>query len=204
MKYLLSAVAIILILFSLNSKEMPMQTLDQNDSILAFGDSLTYGYNAKANESYPAVLSRLLGYTVINEGVLGDTSHEGLRRIAPLLEERNIKLMILLLGGNDIMQGLSMEDLKSNLKTMIQMAKKKQINVLLISVPKLSIFGLSPLELYEEVAEEEDVPLLSGMMSNILKQPSLKSDQIHPNAKGYTMMAKMIYEKLKEEGWLKN
>jgi len=204
MKYLLSAVAIILILFSLNSKEMPMQTLDQNDSILAFGDSLTYGYNAKANESYPAVLSRLLGYTVINEGVLGDTSHEGLRRIAPLLEERNIKLMILLLGGNDIMQGLSMEDLKSNLKTMIQMAKKKQINVLLISMPKLSIFGLSPLELYEEVAEEEDVPLLSGMMSNILKQPSLKSDQIHPNAKGYTMMAKMIYEKLKEEGWLKN
>jgi len=204
MKYLLSAVAIILILFSLNSKEMPMQTLDQNDSILAFGDSLTYGYNAKANESYPAVLSRLLGYTVINEGVLGDTSHEGLRRIAPLLEERNIKLMILLLGGNDIMQGLSMEDLKSNLKTMIQMAKKKQINVLLISMPKLSIFGLSPLELYEEVTEEEDVPLLSGMMSNILKQPSLKSDQIHPNAKGYTMMAKMIYEKLKEEGWLKN
>lgn len=204
MKYLLSAVAIILILFSLNSKEMPMQTLDQNDSILAFGDSLTYGYNAKANESYPAVLSRLLGYTVINEGVLGDTSHEGLRRIAPLLEERNIKLMILLLGGNDIMQGLSMEDLKSNLKTMIQMAKKKQINVLLISVPKLSIFGLSPLELYEEVAEEEDVPLLSGMMSNILEQPLLKSDQIHPNAKGYTMMAKMIYEKLKEEGWLKN
>jgi len=204
MKYLLSAVAIILILFSLNSKEMPMQTLDQNDSILAFGDSLTYGYNAKANESYPAVLSRLLGYTVINEGVLGDTSHEGLRRIAPLLEERNIKLMILLLGGNDIMQGLSMEDLKSNLKTMIQMAKKKQINVLLISMPKLSIFGLSPLELYEEVAEEEDVPLLSGMMSNILEQPLLKSDQIHPNAKGYTMMAKMIYEKLKEEGWLKN
>lgn len=204
MKYLLSAVAIILILFSLNSKEMPMQTLDQNDSILAFGDSLTYGYNAKANESYPAVLSRLLGYTVINEGVLGDTSHEGLRRIAPLLEERNIKLMILLLGGNDIMQGLSMEDLKSNLKTMIQMAKKKQINVLLISMPKLSIFEPSPLELYEEVAEEEDVPLLSGMMSNILKQPSLKSDQIHPNAKGYTMMAKMIYEKLKEEGWLKN
>lgn len=204
MKYLLSAVAIILILFSLNSKEMPMQTLDQNDSILAFGDSLTYGYNAKANESYPAVLSRLLGYTVINEGVLGDTSHEGLRRIAPLLEERNIKLMILLLGGNDIMQGLSMEDLKSNLKTMIQMAKKKQINVLLISMPKLSIFGLSPLELYEKVAEEEDVPLLSGMMSNILEQPLLKSDQIHPNAKGYTMMAKMIYEKLKEEGWLKN
>jgi len=204
MKYLLSAVAIMLILFSLSSKDIPIQTLNHNESILAFGDSLTYGYNSKENESYPAVLSRLSGYYIINEGELGDTSHDGLRRIAPLLEDDSIKLMILLFGGNDIMQDLSMEDLKSNLKSMIHMAKEKDIDILLVSVPNLSLFGLSPLELYEEVAEEEDVPLLSGMIADILEQSSLKSDQIHPNAKGYTMMAKMIYEKLKEEGWLKN
>jgi len=204
MKYLLSAVAIILILFSLIPKEKTIQPLNQNDTILAFGDSLTYGYNAKKDESYPSVLSRLSGYKVINEGILGDTSHEGLRRITPLLEDKNIKLMILLFGGNDIIQGLSMEDLKSNLKTMIHMAKEKRIDVLLISVPNLSLFGLSALELYEEVAEEEGVPLLSGMMADILETPSLKSDQIHPNAKGYKIMAEKIYEKLKEEGWLKN
>ena len=96
MKYLLSAVAIILIFFSLASKETPIQPLNQNDTILAFGDSLTYGYNAKPNESYPAVLSRLSGYNVLNEGILGETSHEGLRRISPLLEDKRIKLMILL------------------------------------------------------------------------------------------------------------
>ena len=203
MKYLLSAVAIILIFFSLASKETPIQPLNQNDTILAFGDSLTYGYNAKPNESYPAVLSRLSGYNVLNEGILGETSHEGLRRMAPLLEDKRIKLMILLFGGNDIMQGLSMEALKSNLKTMIHMAKEKRIDVLLVSVPNLSLFGLSPLELYEEVAEEEEVPLLSGMMADILEQPSLKSDQIHPNAKGYKIMGEKIYKKLKEEGWLK-
>jgi len=203
MKYLLSAVAIILIFFSLASKETPIQPLNQNDTILAFGDSLTYGYNAKPNESYPAVLSRLSGYNVLNEGILGETSHEGLRRMAPLLEDKRIKLMILLFGGNDIMQGLSMEALKSNLKTMIRMAKEKRIDVLLVSVPNLSLFGLSPLELYEEVAEEEEVPLLSGMMADILEQPSLKSDQIHPNAKGYKIMGEKIYKKLKEEGWLK-
>ena len=204
MKYLPVLLLLTLIIFTITHKETPIQPLHKNDTILAFGDSLTYGYNAKPNESYPSVLSRLSGYKVINEGVLGETSHEGLRRISPLLEDKSIKLMILLFGGNDIMQGLSMEDLESNLKTMIRMAKEKRIDVLLVSVPNLSLFGLSSLELYEEVAEEEGVPLLSGMMADILEQPSLKSDQIHPNSLGYKIMGEKIYEKLKEEGWLKN
>jgi hypothetical protein len=102
------------------------------------------------------------------------------------------------------MQGLSMERLKTNLLTMIHIAKEKNIDVLIISVPNLSLFGLSPLALYEEVAKEGNIPLLSGMMSNILEQPSLKSDQIHPNALGYKIMGEKIYEKLQEEGWLKN
>ncbi len=203
MKYLLIAVAFILILFSLISKETNIQSLNSSDTILAFGDSLTSGYNAKPNESYPAVLSRLSGHKVINAGIPSETSHDGLRRIAPLLEDDSIKLMVLFFGGNDIMQGLSMEHLKSNLKAMIQMAKDQQINVLLISVPNLSLFGLSPLTLYKKVADEENVPLLSGMMANILEKPSLKSDQIHPNALGYKIMGEKIYEKLKEITWLK-
>jgi len=198
MKYILIAIVLILILFSLSQKETNIQPLNPQDSILAFGDSLTYGYNAEHSESYPSVLSHLTGYKIINEGILGDTSVDGVKRLAPLLEDSNIKLMILCFGGNDLIQGLSKENLKNNLKTMIHMAKEKNIQVLLISVPNLNIFGLSAMELYEEVAEEESIPLLSGMLSNILSQPSLKSDQIHPNAKGYKIMAEKIYEKLKE------
>ena len=198
MKYILITIVVILILFSLPQKETNIQTLTPQDNILAFGDSLTYGYNAKPAESYPSVLSHLTGYNIINKGILGDTSVDGVKRLAPLLEDSHIKLMILCFGGNDIIQGLSKENLKNNLKTMIHMAKKKKIEVLLISVPNLNIFGLSPMELYEEVADEESVPLLSGMLTDILSQPSLKSDQIHPNALGYKMMAEKIYEKLKE------
>jgi lysophospholipase L1-like esterase len=110
--------------------------------------------------------------------------------------------MILCFGGNDIMQKRSMSSLKQNLKTMIQMAKAKNIEVLLISVPNITLFGLSPLELYEEVAEEENIPLLSGVLANILSQPSLKSDRVHPNALGYKEMADKIYESLKENGWV--
>jgi len=177
-------------------------TLTSTDTILAFGDSLTYGFAASTKESYPERLSLLSGYKVINAGINGDTSSEGLRRLPQLLEDSSIKLMILCFGGNDIIQKKSMSGLKQNLKTMIQMAKAKNIEVLLISVPNITLFGLSPLGLYEEVAKEENVPLLSGILADILSQPSLKNDQIHPNALGYKEMAELIYESLKENHWI--
>ena len=201
MKYIVIIIVITLIFFTLTKKDAPIQTLSQQDTILAFGDSLTYGYNAQASQSYPATLSRLSGLKVVNAGILGNTSEEGLKRLPELLETHSFKLMILCFGGNDIMQGIAMSNLKSNLKTMIQMAKEKKIEVLLISVPNLGLFGLSPLELYEEVAEEENIPLLSGVLAEILSQPSFKSDQIHPNALGYTLMGEKIYESVKENGW---
>jgi lysophospholipase L1-like esterase len=202
MKYIIIAIFSILIILTLTKKETRLMTLTNNDTILALGDSLTYGHGVAQSESYPIRLSKLTGKRVINAGVNGETSTEGLRRLAPLLEDRSIKLMILCFGGNDIIQKKSMSDLKQNLRTMIQMAKAKNIEVLLISVPNFSLFGLSALKLYEEVAEEENIPLLSGVLANILSQPSLKNDQIHPNALGYKKMAELIYESLKENQWI--
>jgi len=203
MKYILVAVAIALILFTFKKKDPDIQTLHPQNAILAFGDSLTYGYNVKPSESYPAILSTMTGLNVINAGIPAETSGEGLRRLEKSLEESSIKLMILCIGGNDMMQGISMGVLKNNLKTMIQMAKTKGMDVLLVSVPNLTLFGLSPLPLYEEVANEENIPLVSGLLANILSDPSLKSDQIHPNALGYRQIAQEVYENLKENGWIK-
>ena len=202
MKYMIIVIFSILILLTFTKKETSSMTLTGTNTILAFGDSLTYGFGASPTESYPTRLSLLSGYRIINAGINGDTSSEGLRRLPQLLEEGSIKLMILCFGGNDIIQKKSMSELKQNLKTMIQMAKAKNIEVLLISVPNITLFGLSPLELYEEVAEEENIPLLSGTLANILSQPSLKNDQIHPNALGYKKMADTIYESLKKNGWV--
>jgi lysophospholipase L1-like esterase len=110
--------------------------------------------------------------------------------------------MILCTGGNDILQKKPLQQLKTNLKSMISMAKNKGIDVLLISVPNLSLFGLSALDLYEEVSNEAEVPLVSGLLAEILSDPAFKSDQIHPNAKGYKKMAECIHEALKKQGWL--
>ena len=204
MKFLFASIIIVIILFSFTQKESNIKALNPQDTILAFGDSLTYGYNAKPNESYPTVLSHLSGIKVINAGVSGETSSEGLQRLPQFIEDTNIKLMILFLGANDVLQRLPMENIKTNLKAMVQMAKEKRIAVLLVSVPNFSLFGLSDLSLYGEVSKEENIPLLSHMYADILEQPSLKSDQVHPNALGYKKMAEKIYEKLKKEGWIKD
>ena len=202
MKYVIGAI-LVLILFTLFSgKESHMRKLKHSDAILAMGDSLTYGFGAPPEKSYPAVLQRLSGHRVINAGRNGDTSAEGLQRLPALLNDPSVKVMILCFGGNDILQKKPITQLKANLKHMIQMAKAKGVEVLLISVPDISLFGLSPLDLYEEVAEEEDVPLVSDLLSDILGNPSLKSDQIHPNAKGYNIMAEKIFEALRQYGWL--
>ena len=204
MKYVIVAILIIFILNILPKENRKMNRLLPNDTILALGDSLTYGYGADNNESYPALISSLSGYKVINAGINGETSDEGLQRLPKLLEDRSIKLMILCFGGNDILRRQSMDTLKNNLKTMIHMAKEKEVDVLLVAVPNIGLFGLAPLELYEEVAQEEKVPLLDGVLANILSQPSLKNDQIHPNALGYKQMANKIYESLVENGWMAN
>jgi lysophospholipase L1-like esterase len=203
MKYIIVAVFVVLILLTLPNKSTKMNTLLPHNTILALGDSLTYGHGANHNESYPALLASLSGHKVINAGLNGETSDEGLQRLPKLLEDKSIKLMILCFGGNDILRKKSMASLKQNLKTMIQLAKAKNIDVLLISVPDISLFGLSSLELYEEVAEEEEVPLVSGILAEILGNPTLKSDQIHPNTLGYKLMADKIYESLRENGWVK-
>jgi len=194
MKYLFAVIVAMLILNIPSQKSSEMQNLKPHDTILAFGDSLTYGYGANTDESYPVLLSKLSGCKVINAGINGDTSAEGLERLALQLEDESIKLMILCFGGNDILQRLSMDSLKSNLKAMIHLAKAKGIDTVLIAVPNISIFGLSPLGLYQEVADEEDIPLITGVLSDILSTPALKNDQIHPNALGYKQMADRVYE----------
>ena len=143
MKYIIGIVLILLAISSFTKKETKTMQLNKTDTILAFGDSLTYGFGANPNESYPTLLSQYTGLKVINAGVNGDTSEEGLRRLAPLLNDPSIKMMILFFGGNDILQKRSMSALKNNLKTMIQMAKgKKDRNFTCFSTQYYTVWSL--------------------------------------------------------------
>ena len=168
--------------------------------VLAFGDSLTFGTGAKADESYPAVLQDLIDRRVINAGIPGEVSAEGRRRLPVLLERHEPELLLLCHGGNDLLRKRDRERLKANLHAMIGMARERGIPVVLIGVPRPALLLLESDETYPAVAEKLGVPLESELLPEILGDTSLKSDPIHPNAAGYRQLAEGIAELLRDRG----
>ena len=169
--------------------------------ILAFGDSLTHGNGAGAEESYPAVLERLSGRKVINAGVSGEESAQGAERLPGLLDTYQPQLLILCHGGNDILRKKDEGQMEANLRRMIEMARAKNIEVVLLGVPRPGLF-LSSAEVYRRIAESTGVVFIEDLIPDVLGDRGLKSDEVHPNSKGYRVMAENIYKVLQDTGAL--
>jgi len=178
-----------------------LNPLPEDGVILAFGDSLTVGVGAEKSESYPSILSSLCGCEVVNAGVSGELTSEGLKRLDKLLVNSRVDLLILLEGGNDILRNKNLVQTKQNLAQMIQLAKAYAIEVVLIGVPEKKLFSDSA-PLYQELAEEYQLVFEEALIADLLAQPKYKSDAIHFNAKGYRVMAESIYELLVNHGAL--
>jgi acyl-CoA thioesterase-1 len=181
------------------SAEPPFQPLSASATVLAFGDSLTAGNGAPQQESYPAQFSRMINLSVINGGVSGEESHEGRDRLANLLDQYRPELLILCHGGNDLLRKRPLAQLEENLEAMIIMAQQRGIQVLLLGVPSPGIF-LSGNKVYETVADNTGVELIPDLIADVLSQPALKSDTIHPNEAGYTEIAETITSELQKLG----
>jgi len=190
------AVLIFTIFMKESREELSDNFLNNDSTILAFGDSLTYGFGASQNSSYPVYLQNKTGFNVINAGVNGELSSEGLERLPSYLQLKP-KLVILCHGGNDILQNLSKEQLKKNLLKMIKMIKKSGADVLLVAVPDFNLFNFKTLSIYEDIADETNVMFEHEVLTYIELHRSLKSDYVHPNSKGYEMMADSFIEILK-------
>jgi lysophospholipase L1-like esterase len=170
-----------------------IKPFNQESVVLAFGDSLTHGTGASAGQSYPDVLSELLGRQVINGGIPGEVSAAGLKRLPAVLEENNPTLVILCHGGNDFLRKMNQATTSSNLDAMITLIRSHGADVVLVGVPKLS-FGLQVPELYSQIADQYTIPLQKEILVDLLSDNSMKSDVIHPNASGYRLMAEAIYD----------
>jgi len=175
--------------------------LGPQDVILAFGDSLTHGTGAGQDEAYPAVLARLTGRSVINAGVPGDTTTGGLERLPELLQEHRPRLVLLCLGGNDMLRQQPRATTESNLRQLVQAIRASGAEVVLIAVPEPRLFGGAP-DFYERIAEDMQLPLEAEIFNDVLKDNRLKSDPIHANAAGYRVVAERLAEFLRETGAL--
>ncbi len=190
-----------IVLAILGCSQPKLAPLDADSRILAFGDSLTYGYGAPEGKSYPAILSKLSGLEVINSGVSGETTDIGLLRLEQELERVQPELLILIEGGNDILRNHSPESIKANLAAMIKLARSHDIPVVLIGVPEKKLFS-NAAPIYEELATENQLVFDGTLLGKLLRNPAYKSDLVHLNEQGYQAMAKDIYQLLVKNGAL--
>ena len=176
-----------------------LEPLAADAVVLAFGDSLTFGTGAGTGESYPVVLSGLIGRTVVNAGVPGEVSTDGLLRLPALLDREQPALLLLCHGGNDQLQRLDPARLADNLRAMIREARDRNIAVVLIAVPAPGL-SLRPLPLYAGIADEFGLAADLETVADILGDRALKSDYIHPNAAGYRRLALAVADLLRAAG----
>jgi acyl-CoA hydrolase len=180
--------------------------LPAGSKVLALGDSLTAPHGVKPGEDWPTLLGQKTGWVVINAGISGNTSAQALERLPALLDEHQPQLVLVSLGGNDMLRKLSQAQTVANLGRMLDLARTSGAKVVLLATPKPSIAGavfnsLSPAEFYAEVAKERKVPLIADALPEVLSDTALKGDQLHPNAAGHALLGEKIHEELKKIGF---
>lgn len=180
-----------MIFSGLSSTRPRLRDIREDSVIVAFGDSITYGTGADRGRSYPAILAELLGTMVINEGSPGEEISRGMERLSRVLDKHSPQLLILCEGGNDILRGRPERDIESGLRKMLEMLVGRGVDVILIGVPALDI-TLQPPVLYKDLAREFNIPYEGEILRKVLSKGYLKSDQIHPNAAGYKLLAEAV------------
>ncbi|RTE64946.1 arylesterase [Amphritea opalescens] len=196
-----AACFILLLIIGGCSEQTALKYIPPEGVILAFGDSLTQGVGSSNDGDYPSQLQQLTGRTVINAGISGEVSRDGLQRLPALLQQYQPNLLILLEGGNDILRNQDKTILKHNLAQMITQAQQQHIDVVLVAVPEKKLFSNSA-PLYRELAEEYALVWEPEIIAELLRSPSYKSDAVHFNNQGYQALAARINALLKEHNAL--
>jgi acyl-CoA thioesterase I len=192
--------SIVLVLALVGCGERPkLERLAPDAVVLAFGDSLTYGSGAAEDESYPAQLEKLIGRRVVRAGVPGEVTAQALERLPAALDEHAPRLLLLCIGGNDFLRQLGNHQAEKNLREMVKLAQSRGVAVLLIGTPEPG-FTVSPPAFFAGIAKEYRVPYEGGVVGEVLKDRTLKADPIHPNARGYRLIAERLAETLRESG----
>ena len=167
----------------------------RNQTIICFGDSLTYGIGAGKEMDYPSQLSAMIAGPVINAGVSGDTTARALQRLERDVLAKSPDLVLITLGGNDLKNGVGRGVAFDNLKTIVDSIQETGARVIIggLSFPiRDRGFGRA----YQELADETGAVLIPNIFEGIMGNRKFMSDPIHPNDAGYKLIAERFYEAL--------
>lgn len=198
-RQLLLAVMMMAVLAGCGDKVPPVARLAADDVVLAFGDSLTFGTGATAETSYPVVLGQLINRTVVRSGVPGERTAGGLERLPAVLDEHKPQLVIVCLGGNDMLRKGTPASIEANLRKILTEIKSRGLDAMLIGVPTPTLITRPP-DFYSKLAKEFAIPYEGDIITSVLYKADLKSDPIHPNAAGYRKVAEAIAELMRDAG----
>lgn len=170
----------------------------QGSNIIVLGDSLTAGVGAGKGQGYVDELSRRMNVPILNRGRPGDTTSDALQRLGPDVLSHNPRIVILLLGGNDILRKHPIDQTFANLRTMIQKIQDKGALVILVGIAS-PMSGRYTSE-FAKLARETGCPHIPEILTGIMGKDELMSDPIHPNANGYRVIADRIEPVLRKHG----
>lgn len=169
--------------------------------VVFLGDSLTAGYGLSAELAFPALIQQSLtqaglSVKVSNAGVSGDTTAGGLRRLDWLLQQKP-DVLVVALGGNDMLRGLPPEETRTNLKTILSRAQAAGATVLLAGMRAMPTLGPAYVSafnaIYPELSAELGVTLLPFLLEGVAGDPALnQADGIHPTAEGQQRIAAQL------------
>ncbi len=175
-------------------------TGNQGSAIICFGDSITYGQGAIEGEDYPSYLARMVKREVINAGVPGDTAEDGLDRMVTDVLAEAPYLVIIEFGANDYFKNMPKEETLENLEEMALIIQEKGAMTALCDVSGGAVLGAY--NVYHEdlrrLAARTGSIFIPYLMKGIIQDASLKSDQMHPNAKGYKIVAERVYRAIEK------
>ena len=192
------------------AQDAPDATGGGKKRIVVLGDSITAGYGLDPQEAYPALLQKKvdaasLPYTVTNAGLSGDTTAGGLRRVAWALG-KGADVLVVALGGNDGLRGISPEQTEKNLTGIIDKAREKNPAVkVVISAMQMpdnigAEFTTKFKGLFSKVAEEKKAALVPFLLEGVGGVESLnQQDRIHPTAEGQAKVAENVWKVLKDQ-----
>lgn len=190
-------VSFLLLLIFVTGCTYHIKNLDsQGEVIVCFGDSITEGVGADEGKDYPSLLSSLLEKKVINAGVAGDTTATALERLQKDVLSKDPYLVIVELGGNDFLFQVPKEVTLKNLEEIILRIQRKGAMVVLVDV-SCDIILKGYRNDFKKLAKRTGSIFIPNILKEILNNPSLKSDWIHPNNEGYKIIAERVYNVVK-------
>lgn len=164
---------------------------DTNHLIVFFGDSITAGKGAEPGEDFPSLIGKTLNVPIVNAGVSGNTTHDALLRINEDVISKNPSIVVVELGGNDLLEHVDVEVSRRNFDLILSKIKQTGAKIVILDV-KFFVFQKRYETDWASLAKKYNAIFVPDILEGVITDPSLKFDDIHPNAKGYQKIAEKL------------